>query len=147
MRFDSSAAEAWVHGHSWPLVRPLRTSGHGQLGQLPRPLLLGLCADRSSSSCRDLHDLLGEAATRSARGNDESPPLAFALGSAAEHTKLAQAMGLTVSKNKATSSGETAVGVLLPSTEAGGGGGADTSVNMRALGVDDEVTARAHSAG
>ena len=148
VRFDPSAADAWVHAHRWPLVRPVRNSGHSQLAQLPRPLLLGLCVDRSSNSCRRLHDLMGEAAMRSARDNDDSPSLAFALGSAAEHTKLAHAMGLATSKNEATSSGETAVGVLLPSTEGDGGGGAAAeTARVRALGVDDEVTARAFSAG
>lgn len=151
VKFDPIAADAWVHSHRWPLVRSLRNSGHSQLSQLPRPLLLGLCVDHTSVTCRGLHDLMGEAAMRNARGNDSSsdtgrPSLAFALGKAAEHPKLGEAMGLRLNKDKgidAAAVGATALGVLLPTTEkdSEGGGGAGAA-QVRALGIDGEVTAR-----
>ena len=157
--FDPIAAEAWVNTHRWPLVRPLRSSGPAQLSRLPRPLLLGLCVDRDSSDCRNLHDLMGEAAARQARssgggggssGSSSSSSsdglLTFALGKVAENPKLAEAMGLDTRANKDGSGGATALGVLLPPSEeegaqGGAGGGADAGM-VRALGVDDAITAR-----
>ena len=82
--FEPDAAAAWVKNNALPMVRPIRRN----LEELPRPLLLGLCADRASAECAGVLDLLGEAAVRRER-RASSAPMAFALGRAAEHSKLA----------------------------------------------------------
>ena len=144
-RFDPSVAEEWVTAHRWPLVRPLRRSGPSDLEELPRPLMLALCAEKQSEDCAKVHDLMGEAAARRVRGQAAAgaageqlvKSLVFAIGWAAEHPKLAEAMGLDT-KNPGGAS--TAVALLAAAED----GEEDTagSGRVHALGVDDEVTAR-----